>query len=387
MDEDVNFEVSNKHNIRKNNKNFFKFVLTFLLIFFVVFILMILYLLKFNNVGISIGNNNNNFGYANKQGKWIYYMTLSDDASKIAIKKIEKNGKGIQTIVEKDWEIYSLNVYKNYLYFIAYEEIVDEDTFQNNKIYKMSLDGKELRVINDNNFSDDCRTIYVVDNRIYYIGENYNIYSMDLEGGDRTLVSNKATGYIGISDKYIFYNDFPENPQSETDYITYIMNLDGTNSRPVNGERLYNLNVIKNDIYYVNGENSEIHKIGIDDKNDTVICKSPAYNMNVSGDYIYYINYKNENADSDDEPVCIHRIKTDGTEHQIVCEMKNYTSFIDIVGDWIYYTDHDDYGYYINLIKIDGKETVQLYEYKYNDIPVQENEDNTNSEDEDITKE
>ena len=362
MDEDVNFEVSNKHNIRKNNKNFFKFVLTFLLIFFVVFILMILYLLKFNNVGISIGNNNN-FGYANKQGKWIYYMTLSDDASKIAIKKIEKNGKGIQTIVEKDWEIYSLNVYKNYLYFIAYEEIVDEDTFQNNKIYKMSLDGKELRVINDNNFSDDCRTIYVVDNRIYYIGENYNIYSMDLEGGDRTLVSNKATGYIGISDKYIFYNDFPENPQSETDYITYIMNLDGTNSRPVNGERLYNLNVIKNDIYYVNGENSEIHKIGIDDKNDTVICKSPAYNMNVSGDYIYYINYKNENADSDDEPVCIHRIKTDGTEHQIVCEMKNYTSFIDIVGDWIYYTDHDDYGYYINLIKIDGKETVQLYEY------------------------
>ena len=324
-------------------------------------------ILGYNKVGISIGNNNNNFGYANIQGKWIYYMTLSDDASKIDIKRIKTDGTGSETIAEQDWEIYSINVYGKYLYFIAFEAVVDEDMYQNNKIYKMSLDGKELRVINDNNFNDNCQTIYVANNRVYYIGEDYNIYSMDLEGGDRKLVSSNETGYIGITDKYILYNNYPENPQSQTDYVTYIMNIDGTNSRIINGQRIYNANIVGDEIYYVNGDNSEIHKIDINGENDTLVYKSPAYNMNINGDYIYYLNYKNEDADSDDEPVCIHRVKVDGTEHQIVCEMKNYSSFIDIAGDWIYYTDHDDDGYYINLIKTDGSETVSLYNYKFED--------------------
>ena len=320
-----------------------------------------------NKVGISIGNNNNNFGYANKQGNWIYYMTLSEDATKIDINRIKSDGTSKEVIKENDWEIYSINAYKDYLYFIAYEEVQDEDTYQNNKIYKMSLDGKELTVINDNHFSDDCKNIYVTNDRVYYIGENYNIYSMDLYGGDRKLVSKNDTGYIGITDKYILYNDFPENPESETDFVTYIMNIDGTDARPLTGKRIYNPNIVGNQIYYVNGENSEIHKIGVDGKNDTVVYKSPAYNMNVSGDYIYYLNYKNENADSEDEPVCIHKVKVDGTDHQIVCEMTNYSSFINIAGDWIYYTDHDDNNYYINMIKSDGSDTITLYHYGLSD--------------------
>ena len=86
------------------------------------------------------------------------------------------------------------------------------------------------------------------------------------------------------------YNDYPENPESETDFVTYIMNLDGTNSRIINGERLYNPNIVGNKIYYVNGDNSEIHRVDVNGENDTVIYKSPAYNMNVSDGYIYYLN-------------------------------------------------------------------------------------------------
>lgn len=320
---------------------------------------------KNDSIGITVGNNNNNYGYANTDGKWIYYMTLSEDASKIDIARIKKDGTEKEVIIEKDWEIYSINVYKNYLYFIAFEPVSDEDTYQNNKIYRMSLDGKELTVINDNKFNDDCRTIYVTNDRIFYIGEDYNIYSMDLLGGDRTKISGNQTGYIGITNDYILYNDYPENPESETDFVTYIMNIDGTNPRIVNGQRLYNPNIIGDEIYYVNGDNSEIHKINVNGENDTLVYKSPAYNMNVSGDYIYYLNYKNENADSEDEPVCIHRVKVDGTGHEVISEMKNYSSFIDVAGDWVYYTDHDDNNYYINLIKTDGNGSVTLYHYGF----------------------
>lgn len=377
-EEESKFKVSEKQETKKekkkekNSKKFNKKLCAVIIILLLIIVFAILEITTkcfsnlvfgYNKVGISIGNNNNNFGYANDQGNWIYYMTLSKDATKIDINKIKTDGTSSEVIAEKDWEIYSINAYKKYLYFIAYEEVTDEDTYQNNKIYKMSLDGKELTVINDNNFSDDCKSIYVVNDRIYYIGENYNIYSMDLFGGDRTLVSDNETGYIGITDKYILYNDFPENPESETDFVTYIMNLDGTNARIINGKRLYNPNIIGNQIYYVNSDNSEIHRIDINGKNDTVIYKSPAYNMNISGEYIYYLNYKNENADSEDEPVCIHRIKIDGTDHKIICEMKNYSSFLNVTDNWIYYTDHDNNNYYINMIKTDGSDTVTLYHY------------------------
>ena len=323
-------------------------------------------LFNYNKVGITIGNNNNNFGYAVNQGNWIYYMTLSKDASKIDINRIKLDGSNQEVIAEKDWEIYSINAYGKYLYFIAYEPVQDENTYQNNKIYKMSLDGKEIRVINDNNFSDDCKSIYVTNDRIFYIGEDYNIYSMDLEGGNRSKVNDNKTGYIGITDKYILYNDYPEDPKSETDFVTYIMNIDGTNPREVNGQRLYNPNIVGNQIYYVNGDNSEIHKVDINGKNDVVVYKSPAYNMNIKDDYIYYLNYKNENADSEDEPVCIHKIKLDGTDHQIICEMTNYSSFVGVAGNWVYYTDHDDNNYYINMIKNDGKDKITLYTYNMN---------------------
>jgi hypothetical protein len=88
--------------------------------------------------------------------------------------------------------------------------------------------------------------------------------------------------------------------------------------------------------------------------------------MNVKGDYIYYLNYKDESEDSSDDTVCIHRVKTDGTGHEIILEMENYTSFINILGDWIYYTDHSDNAYYINLVKTDGSDILNLYTYDFN---------------------
>ena len=372
----ANFKISKEQKEKskkekKNNKGF-KFIIGL-----VVFIILLIGLEvttncfgkligKYNKVGISIGNNNNNFGYANKQGDWIYFMTLSKDASKIAINRIKDDGTKKEVLRENDWEIFSINVYGKYLYFVAFEQVTDENMYQNNKIYKMSLDGKELTVINDNEFSDDCKTIYVINDRIYYIGEDYNIYSMNLDGGDRVKINDNKTGFIGVTDKYILYNDYPENPESETDFVTYIMNLDGTNSRIINGERLYNPNIVGNKIYYVNGDNSEIHRVDVNGENDTVIYKSPAYNMNVSDGYIYYLNYKNENADSEDEIICIHKIRIDGTEHEVICDMENYSSFINVVGNWIYYTDFNEDRYYINMIKTDGSNTVTLYTYGMN---------------------
>ena len=322
-----------------------------------------------NVIGIDVGNNNNNLGCANIQGNWIYYMSLANDGMEIALNKVKTDGTEKQVLVQKDWEIYSINVVGNYMYFVAFEPtdeveaVATSTAYQKNRIYKMSLDGKELRVINDGHFSNEGVSIYVIKDRIYYVGENYNIYSMDTEGGDRKKINDNQTGFVGITDKYILYNDYAENPTNEYDFVTYIMNLDGSNARAVNGKRLYNPNIVGDTIYYVNSENNAIHKVKVDGSGDEKVFESRAYNMNVQGDWIYYLDYKDEEAS---DVVCIHKVKTDGTEHQIIVEMENYTSFINVLGDWIYYTDHSDNSYFINLIKTDGSDTITLYEYNFN---------------------
>ena len=66
----------------------------------------------------------------------------------------------------------------------------------------------KISVINDNEFHDYCYEMYVVNDRIYYIGEDVNVYSMDLEGGDRQRVLGKERGYVAITEDYIIYNDY-----------------------------------------------------------------------------------------------------------------------------------------------------------------------------------
>lgn len=329
---------------------------------------------KENKVGITIGNNNNNIGFANKQGNWIYYMSLSDDGMQIAINKVRTDGTEKQKLIEKDWEVSSINVYGDYIYFVALEPAQEGETIENssvssyphNRIYKMSTDGKEVTILNDGNFSSNLISIYVVKDRIYYVGANYNIYSMDLFGGDRTKINDNQTGFIGVTDKYILYNDYPEDAEAQGNFVTYVMNLDGSNPRPINGKALYNPNVVGDVVYYVNSENNAVHRVNIDGSNDEKVYDSKAYNMNVYGDYIYYLNFKDESAESTDDTACIHRVRIDGKDHEIVMEMENSTSFINIVGDWIYYTDHSDNALYINLVKTDGSDTLNLYTYDFN---------------------
>lgn len=320
-----------------------------------------------NTIGQTIGNNNNNYGYATSQGDWIYYMSFNDDATGVAIYKIRQNGEDNTLLAEGDWEVLSLNAVGDYIYFIAFETVTDEDgnSATANRIYKMSLDGTELTVINDCEFSEYCYAIYVINDTIYYIGEDYNIYSMDTNGENVTQITENECGYTGITDKYILYNDFPENPESETDLITYIMDIDGSNVREINGERLYNPNIIDDYIYYVNEENTEIHRINIDGTDDTLIYETTAYNMNVSGDWIYYMDYESYDADTEVGVLCIYRVKTDGSEQETVLTFDNYSQVINIVDDWIYYTDYDDEGYYIGMIKTDGSEKVNLYTYQF----------------------
>ena len=318
---------------------------------------------QLNKESTAIGNIRN-YGYTAIKGNWIYYVAPNEDSTEIGIFKIKTNGEEKQQLYMGDLNILSLNITGNYIYFIGIgPEEYSEDDASDNKIYRMKLDGTDLQVINDNEFHNACLEMYVINNSIYYIGTDQNIYKMKLDGSDRNLVSDNGTGYLGITDKYIFYN-FDETGKEK--YVTYIMNLDGSNPRPIiEGKRLYSIDIKDDYVYYTNTDKELFRtKIGSnqEEKYDSVTA---AYNLNLNDDYLYYLNYEN-----DTNVVCVYRIRTDDTsaEPEKIKEMENASQFINVVGDYVYYMDYNNESGFINLVNKEGNgEVIQLYLLVYED--------------------
>lgn len=323
-------------------------------------------LLSRNGVGNTIGNIRN-YGYATINGNYIYYLAPNEDSTAVGIFKTKKDGTGeAKQLFMDDMDVLSINVYNGYVYFIGVgSEAYSEDDELDNKIYRMKTNGNNLTVINDNEFNNDCYEIYVINGYVYYIGKDNNIYKMNLDGSNRTLVSENETGYLGITEKYIIYNVLEDE---SSDYTTYIMNLDGTNQRPIiEGERLYSVNISGNYVYYTNVD-KQVCKTEIDSGKSEVLLDTTAYNMNLYGDYIYFLNYKD--LENEDYTVCLYKIKSDGSEETAtnIKELDTYSSFINIVGDWVIYMDSNETEGFINLVKTDGSgDELCLYLLSYED--------------------
>lgn len=320
-------------------------------------------ILSSNNVGNSIGNIRN-YGYATTDGRWIYFLSPSEDTEKVGICKVRKNGEDKKELLMDDFDVLSINVYKNHIYFIGIggEQVGTGDEVDN-KIYRMKTDGSELEVINDNEFNNECYEIYVLNNSVYYIGTDENIYKMKLDGTKRELVSDNGTGYIGITNKYIIYN--VENEAGD-DYVTYIMNLDGKNARPIlENTRLYSVDISGNYVYYTNTE-KQIYRTKIDSGESELVLDDTAYNLNLNGDYLYFLNYLDE--ENEDYTVALFRVKADGTQEQAenIKTLSSYSTFIDVVGNWVMYMDNDDTSGFINLVDKNGSgEEKKIYVLDY----------------------
>jgi len=314
-----------------------------------------------NKVGNTIGNIRN-YGYAADQGNWIYFLAPNENSTEVGIFRIRKDGTNQEQLYMSSTDIVSLNVYRNYIYFIGVssEAPNEEDEFDN-KIYRMKLDGSDLQIINDNEFNDNCYEIYVVDNSVYYIGTGAEVCKMDLNGENKTTLLEEGTGYLGITEDYIIYNKV-EN-ENTTEYVTYIMNRDGSNQRAIIPEkRLYSVNIEDGYIYYAD-TSKHIYRTKIDSGVEELLYDNlEAYNLNTRDGYAYYLNYKDQTS----EVVCLYRIKLDGqSEIELVKELASYSSFIDIVGDWVIYMDSSNTEGFIDLVKVDGSDEVRLYTLNY----------------------
>lgn len=367
INEDEVFEKKEskiKPKLQKIMKN--KKVLSLIILVLVIVILAILegttncISSLWSGMGNSIGNISN-CGYAVGKGDYIYYVAPSEDMNTTNIYRAKNGSSEFETIFSGNYDIRALNVKGNKLYFISisYEDTSDEDAVDN-KIYKMSLDGSDLTVINDNDFAYDSYDMYLVKNKIYYVGEDHNVYKMDLNGENRELVIETGTGFLALNEKYIIYNK--EN-EDGSDYTTHISSLNGKDEKQLNSNRIFTPNIVKDTIYYIN-DKQNIAKINVNGGEEEIIYDGSAYNMNIYKDSIYYLNYKDEA--NEDYAVCIYKVSINGGEPELVKEFSYYSSFMDIVNDSIYYMDMDEEKAFINLVNTNDLSEIKLYEWDYN---------------------
>lgn len=364
-------EKPKKEKTKKEGKSFIELVKAHkiaclvalaVLVILVVLIVVFASMGKTSKVGNTIGNIRN-YGYGASDGNWIYYLAPNEESTKVGIYKIKNNGEEKTELLMNDLDVVSINAYKDYVFFIGIgmEGPSEEDT-TDNKIYRMKTDGSDLTVINDNEFHNECYEIYATQNGVFYIGTDSNIYKMDLDGSNKRLVSDNGTGYIGITDKYIIYN---VEDEELADYVTYIMDIDGQNPRPIlEDSRLYSVDISGDYVYYTDND-KQVCRTKIDSGVSETILEATAYNLNLNNNYLYFLNYTD--AENEDYSVCLYRIKADGSqkEPETVKKLASYSSYIDVVGDWVMYMDYDEVSTFINFVKVDGSEENKVFNLQY----------------------
>lgn len=351
-----------KDNIKKEVKNKKKIIICLIVIFAVIILATIIFLtvkiLNSSKVGNTVGNIRN-FGYVAEDNKYIYFMSPDEVGNLKALMKIDKKlDKQPVQLIAGDWDLMGINVYKDYIYFITLSSTGNKNDLIDNKIHKIKKDGTEHNVINNNEFNNSCYEIYVVKDKIYYIGEDQGIYTMNLDGTSKTKLGNTSTGFVGIDDKYILYNDYKDKENEEI--ATYIMNLDGKKSEILTGDYMFAPTVVENYVYYVD-EDGHIFRMELGQTNFEMLSSITSYCVNVTEDGIYSLKF----LDKELTRQGIFKMNLDGTNEELVKELNSTSTFLAVLDEWIVYMDETENEGTIGMVSKDGKKYQELYSLNF----------------------
>ncbi len=176
-------------------------------------------------------------------------------------------------------------------------------------ICSQKLDGKKIKGLSDISVSH----ILLFDDHLYLlspygkvndmINEHYGVTRMDTDGSNAEMILDYCPNYFVFSEDKIYYTN---------DGYLFSMDFDGSNQRQFGSFEVgKGLNVCDGYIYYVDSEDSFIHKVSIEDNlSNTVLNDCRSENINIVGNWIVY-NNRDDNSS-------IYKMKLDGSDNQFL---------------------------------------------------------------------
>ncbi|WP_129582139.1 DUF5050 domain-containing protein [Clostridium niameyense] len=200
---------------------------------------------------------------------------------------------------------------------------------------------------------------------VYYVNtaDKSSLYRKDLSGKMDFQIGLDKPQYINIMGDWIYYSNYNENGK------IYKVKKDGTQNQKLCDDTATYLTVCNNVIYYSNGsDKGKLYKINTDGTMDgSTINKDPSgkvhgvpvvsdygnYNkaydeahfINVVGDWIYYSNFSDGHK--------IYAVNKDGTMRRKVNE--EWSDAIQIVDGWAYYCSGEGI---IKKVRTDGSSNI-----------------------------
>ncbi|NRT35211.1 hypothetical protein BJV38_002202 [Clostridium beijerinckii] len=172
---------------------------------------------------------------------------------------------------------------------------------------------------------------------------------MAVEDNDYIYYINRVGDVYGAAPDYLYRvrkNDPPRKDLCDLSYNTQLI-----------PNRVWNLNLVDDWIYYSNWKDAfhhSINKVKTDGTGDTCIANEAVGNMFVEGNWIYYVKRTNSHSIDLNN---IYKISLDGS-----CRIRlnsSATEDMTVSNGWIYYTNISD-GYKIYRMRLDGSENTKV---------------------------
>lgn len=285
--------------------------------------------LEGNNMGNLIGN-----GLVASDGKNLYFMETEGDTSKLF--KSSLNLKKKEKI--SDAFCFDINVKDNQIFYVDLQQ----------KVHVMNTDGQEDHII----FNYNVDLIYVYKNKLYAIIANnnmddvwsqrkYNLISMNFDGSEIKILSDKPVWRMYIENDQIFYLYYTDTPR-----IGYLqrMELDGSNEINIKeiSNNVSNFSIHSGNLYYTcdigtfkkwnmqSGDSKEV-KISQATTDANLINLNQAFVVYLGLDHLYHA----ANLESEKETDTLFSLR----DANILIDGRKYMSGLYCIDNVLYYYD------------------------------------------------
>ncbi len=341
-----------------------------------------MYYSNFSNYGEVTKVNLNNTSKININTETSLYVTLQDsylfyqDYNDKFIYRM--NTDGTNKILVQASEGIELNAVNGWLYYI---NVSDDNT-----LYRIKYDGSQNERLTDFNITH----INVNGDRIFLYDEYGFLYSSNLNGTDLKLfgicrtISNIDDQNIQVGQgdycelpKYVpaemtdgskllvpvIWNSYNIDTDIKSSYTYkgavqgYNKEIDLTISVVERGNS--NGNIAHEGLaveragweYFSDEVDGKLYKIKPDGTNKVKLSDDQVSYINIIGEWIYYKNLSDDNK--------LYKVKIDGSSRTLVCS--DSMESLSIVGDWVFYSNLTDKNY-LYKVKIDGTSKTKLSE-------------------------
>ncbi len=278
------------------------------------------------NTGSTYGNLYNGGYFCEKDGI-IYFANPSDN---MALYSMTRTNTELTKLC--DDKVSYINTDDHYVYYTRSNDSNDSSfsflNIQKYALVRIKQNGKNKVVLD----GQPCLYANVVGNKVYYIRYDKEtastLYSVGIDGKEKTMVSREALLPLTHDGKYLYYAGISGN------HNLYRINSDDDSSIMILTGGFYNPIISDGYVYYMDCENNYcISKMNLSDGSKTVISTDRADCFNIYGNYIYYQR-------NDENSPAMMRIRTDGTENEVMLT-GNFTN-INVTSSYVYFSMYGD---------------------------------------------